>query len=66
MRPAGSVVEMVTPGSGGFGDPGKREPSAIGEDLLDEYVTPAAVQEAYAIDDPGRTLLAKAKRDDEA
>ncbi|MGI9411829.1 MAG: hydantoinase B/oxoprolinase family protein [Hyphomicrobiaceae bacterium] len=63
--PAGSVVEMVTPGSGGFGDPGKRQLSSIGDDLLDGYVTPEAVQEAYAVDNTDG-LLADAKREDEA
>ena len=56
---------MVTPGSGGFGDPGKRQPSAIGNDLLDGYVTPEAVREAYAVDNTDG-LLAEAKRKDEA
>lgn len=37
--PAGSIVTMITPGSGGYGDPSNRDPGAIAEDLADGYVT---------------------------
>ena len=37
--PAGSVIDMVTPGSGGYGDPAGRDPAALREDLIDGYVT---------------------------
>src|SRR5437660_12149072 len=40
--PAGSVIDMVTPGSGGFGPVTERDPRAIGRDLLDGYVGAAA------------------------
>ncbi len=62
QAPAGSVVDMVTPGSGGFGDPSERDPAAIGQDLLDGYVTPEAVRQIYELDP--EALLAKAKADD--
>src|SRR6202008_4089203 len=39
QAPAGSVIDMITPGSGGFGAPAERTPDAIGRDLLDGYVT---------------------------
>jgi N-methylhydantoinase B len=62
--PAGSVVDMITPGSGGFGPMPERDPSAIGRDLLDGYVTPAAARNAYGIPDP-EALRARAAADDE-
>jgi N-methylhydantoinase B len=52
QAPAGSLIEMVTPGSGGFGAPGKRDPTAIGRDLLDGYVTADAARKDYAVADP--------------
>jgi N-methylhydantoinase B len=50
--PAGSVIDMVTPGSGGFGPAAERDPAAIGCDLLDGYVSTAATQRDYGIADP--------------
>ena len=50
--PAGSVIDMVTPGSGGFGPVAEREPVAIGRDLLDGYVSAAAAKRDYGIADP--------------
>jgi N-methylhydantoinase B len=50
--PAGSVIEMITPGSGGFGPPSARDPMAIGRDLLDGYVSVASAQRDYGIADP--------------
>jgi N-methylhydantoinase B len=50
--PAGSLVDMRTPGSGGFGPPAERDRAAIGRDLLDGYVSEAAAQRDYGIADP--------------
>ena len=50
--PAGSVIEMITTGSGGFGSPSARDPMAIGRDLLDGYVSAASAQRDYGIADP--------------
>jgi N-methylhydantoinase B len=50
--PAGSVIEMITPGSGGFGPPGARDRAVIGRDLLDGYVSTASAQRDYGIADP--------------
>ncbi len=47
LAPAGSVVDMVTPGSGGFGPPAERDPAAIARDLADGYVTEAGAREHY-------------------
>ena len=62
QAPAGSVIDMITPGSGGFGPPAERDAVAIGKDLLDGYVTPEAAQRIYDVDPAA--LLAKAKQDD--
>jgi N-methylhydantoinase B len=59
--PAGSVVDMITPGSGGFGPPAERDAAMIGQDLLDGYVTTAATREHYPAADPD-ALLAEAKK----
>jgi N-methylhydantoinase B len=50
--PAGSLIEMVTPGSGGFGPAVERDPLAVGRDLLDGYVSAAAAERDYGISDP--------------
>jgi len=50
--PAGSLIEMITPGSGGFGPPGERDRVAIGRDLRDEYVSAASAERDYGIPDP--------------
>ena len=50
--PAGSVIDMITPGSGGFGPVAERDPGAIGRDLLDGYVSAAAAKRDYGIADP--------------
>jgi len=47
LAPAGSLVVMEAPGSGGFGPPSARDPAALSEDLLDGYVTPAAARRDY-------------------
>ena len=50
--PAGSVIEMVTPGSGGFGPSSERDRVAIGRDLRDGYVSTASAERDYGIADP--------------
>jgi N-methylhydantoinase B len=49
--PAGSVVDMATPGSGGFGPVAERDPAAIGRDLVDGYVSVAAAERDYGVAD---------------
>lgn len=63
--PAGSVVDMVVPGSGGFGPVEKRDPTAIGRDLLEGYVSERAVREDYGVADP-KSLKAAAAAEDQA
>jgi len=50
--PAGAVIEMITPGSGGFGAVAARDPAAIGRDLVDGYVSTAAAKRDYGVADP--------------
>jgi N-methylhydantoinase B len=50
--PAGSTIDMLTPGSGGFGSATKRNSSAIGLDLLDGYVSASAATRDYGVTDP--------------
>ena len=50
--PAGSLIEMITPGSGGFGPPSERDRAAIGRDLRDGYVSAAGAQRDYGVAEP--------------
>jgi len=63
QAPAGSVIDMITPGSGGFGPPAKRAPAAIGRDLLDGYVTSEAATRDYGVGNPDE-LVGLAKTED--
>jgi N-methylhydantoinase B len=63
--PAGSVIDMITPGSGGFGPVAERNPAAIGRDLLDGYVSAAAARRDYGVDNP-EALRKTAASEDEA
>ena len=49
--PAGSVISMITPGSGGFGPPAQRDPAAIVHDLREGYVSAAHVRRDYGLSD---------------
>jgi N-methylhydantoinase B len=61
--PAGSLVDMRTPGSGGFGPAAERDPAAIGRDLVDGYVSDQAAQRDYGIADVAALRSAAAKDD---
>ena len=61
--PGGSVIEMVTPGSGGFGPAGERDGAAIGRDLLDGYVSAASAERDYGVADPEALRKAAAAED---
>ena len=47
--PNGGQIHLRVPGSGGYGNPSKRDPNAIKEDVLDEYVSQEAAQMHYGI-----------------
>ena len=61
--PAGSIIDMITPGSGGFGPIAEREPAAIGRDLLDGYVSAESAERDYQIVDPETLRRAAASED---
>jgi N-methylhydantoinase B len=63
LAPAGSVVDMVTPGSGGFGQVAERDQGAIGRDLADGYVTADAARQVYGVASP-EALIRKAEQED--
>lgn len=48
--PPGSLIEMITPGSGGFGNPDERDRAAIARDLEEGYVTRDGVRRDYGND----------------
>ena len=66
LAPAGSVVDMITPGSGGFGPVGERDPAAIGRDLLDGYVSAAAAQRRLRHRRPRKRCARPPQSEDEA
>jgi N-methylhydantoinase B len=61
--PAGSIIDMITPGSGGFGPVVERDAAAIGRDLLDGYVSAAAAERDYGIVDVEELRKAAASED---
>jgi N-methylhydantoinase B len=61
--PSGAVVDMITPGAGGYGHPNERDPVQVGRDLLDGYVTSAAVRRDYDIADPDSIRATAADED---
>src|SRR5580704_9535736 len=61
--PAGALVDMRTPGSGGFGPPAERDRAAIGRDLIDGYVSAAAAERDYGIADAQALRRAAAAKD---
>jgi N-methylhydantoinase B len=62
--PAGSVVDMATPGSGGFGPAAERDPGAIGRDLVDGYVSAAAAERDYGVVDAQALRRAAVAKDE--
>ena len=63
--PAGAVIDMITPGSGGFGTASERDASLVGRDLLDGYVSASGARSDYGIKDP-ESLRKLAASEDEA
>jgi N-methylhydantoinase B len=58
-----AVVDMITPGAGGFGVPAERDPQQVGRDLLDGYVSDAGARRDYGVADPNGLRAAAAKED---
>lgn len=53
----GDIVRITTPGGGGYGDPGQRDPKAIARDLADGKVTEQHVRDHY-----GESVLQQIKQ----
>ena len=49
MLPAGAVIAYQHGGGAGFGRPLERDPEAVKEDVLDEYVSLAAARDKYGV-----------------
>jgi N-methylhydantoinase B len=47
---AGQVVEIITPGAGGYGPPAKRDPDAVRRDLAEGRIDAAKARDAYGFD----------------
>ena len=45
---AGETIRLETPGGGGFGDPGDRDPVALADDLRTGKVSPARALRDYS------------------
>ena len=62
--PAGERLVVEMPGGGGFGDPKKRDPQRVADDVLDGLITAEEARRDYgvAIDAQGRIDLAETER----
>ena len=49
LLPEGAVIAYQHGGGAGFGSPLKRDPEAVKEDVLDEYVSPEAARAKYGV-----------------
>ncbi len=45
----GDVISFQQSGAGGYGDPFERDPGAVLEDVLDDYVSIEAARERYGV-----------------
>jgi N-methylhydantoinase B len=69
LAPAGSLVVVEAPGSGGYGPPSARNPVSVSEDLLDGYITPAVARLVYGpvigeATEPALAIIASAATSD--
>jgi N-methylhydantoinase B len=46
---AGDRVRLLTAGGGGHGEPGRRDPAAVREDVAEGYVSVAAAHDVYGV-----------------
>jgi N-methylhydantoinase B len=49
IAPAGARVVVASPGSGGYGPPGERDPARLHEDVIDGYVSVEAARGQYGV-----------------
>jgi N-methylhydantoinase B len=50
IAPAGSLVVIEAPGSGGYGPPAERDRALLCDDLLNGYVTPRSARHDYSVE----------------
>ncbi len=50
--PAGSLIALRAPGSGGYGAPAERDREALARDVVDGYVSAESAARDYRVDDP--------------
>ena len=56
MCDAGDAIELIEPNGGGYGNPLKRDPKLVREDVLDDFTTIELAREAYGVVIDPRTL----------
>lgn len=47
----GQAITIVTPGSGGYGPPEKRDPDLVRRDLREDRISADVAREVYGIED---------------
>jgi N-methylhydantoinase B len=45
----GSVVDLLTGGGGGFGEPSERDPERVRTDVIDGFITQEAAERDYGV-----------------
>jgi N-methylhydantoinase B len=46
---AGSTIDLMTGGGGGYGEPTERDPAAVRDDVIDGFVSPEAAAQDYRV-----------------
>jgi N-methylhydantoinase B/oxoprolinase/acetone carboxylase alpha subunit len=49
MCEAGEAIELIEPSGGGYGNPLKRDPKLVREDILDDFTSVELAREAYGV-----------------
>ena len=56
MCEAGDAIQLIEPNGGGYGNPLKRDPKLVVEDILDDFTTVELAREAYGVVVDPKTL----------
>jgi N-methylhydantoinase B len=59
---SGDVIQFHSAGGGGYGDPLKRNPLAVEQDVLNEYISIDQARNAYGVAIDPKTLKADLKQ----
>ena len=57
MCEAGDAIQLIEPNGGGYGNPLKRDPKLVVEDIHDDFTTVELAREAYGVVVDPRTLV---------